>query len=122
MSADERKVRKLQRRHIEEDQLTRDNGLKHLLSTYEGRRLYWLILEDCGVFRNPFTGNALSTAFNAGEQNVGQKLLAHLMNTSPQVFPVMQKESADVHRNRTADAAKLGSEYDTYGADDPDDV
>lgn len=112
MSTDERKVRKLQRRHIDEDQLARDNGLKHLLSTYEGRRLYWLLLEDCGVFRNPFTGNALSTSFNAGEQNVGQKLLAHLMGAAPEFFSKMQQESADVYRKRTSDADKFRADDD----------
>jgi hypothetical protein len=107
MSAEERKVRKLQRKHIEENLRDRDGGLKHLLTTYEGRRFYWLLLEDCGVFRNPFTGNALSTSFNAGEQNVGQKLLAHLMQTAPAAFQKMQQENAAVVERHRAEAANF---------------
>lgn len=122
MSADERKVRKLQRKHIEEDRRAREEGLRSLLQTYEGRRYFWLLLEDCGVFRNPFTGNALTTSFNAGEQNVGQKLLAHLIQTAPETFTVMQKENADAQRHRAADAERLRAAFDSDSADDADDA
>jgi hypothetical protein len=117
MSADERKVRKLQERHAEQDQKDRDEGLRHLLSSYAGRRYFWLLLEQCGVFRNPFNGNALATAFAAGEQNVGQRLLAHLMETEAEAFSILQKENVNVRNLRAADADRLRAAFDA-GTDD----
>lgn len=103
----ERQIRRLQQRHTEEDALARATGLKHLLSTADGRRFVWLFLADCGVNRNPFSNNALSTSFNCGELNVGQKLLAEITVADPDAFLVMQKENVSVERSRTADANRV---------------
>ena len=105
--ASERQTRRLQSRHAREDEDAWNNGLKHALATPQGRRMIWLLLAECGIFRNPFSNNALSTCFAAGEQNVGQRLLAKITTTHPELYLTMQKENLDAERERNADAAKL---------------
>lgn len=115
------RARRLQRRYEKQDAAARENGLRLLLSTADGRRFAWLFLADCGVFRNPFNGNALNTAFAAGELNIGQRLLAEITETAPEQFLLMQKENLDAERSRrdAANAAIDGGD-DTDGANADD--
>lgn len=45
-----------------------------VLATDEGRRVVWTILSHCGLFRNPYTGNA-HTNYQCGQQAVAQWIL-----------------------------------------------
>lgn len=116
------RARRLQHRYEQRDAIARENGLRLLLSTADGRRFVWLFLADCGVFRNPFTGNALNTAFAAGELNVGQRLLAEITEAAPEQFLLMQKENLDAERSRrdAASAATDSDGADANGADSDD--
>ena len=114
----EKQVQKLQKRHLREDEMTWQDGIKLVMSTQQGRRMVWLFLAECGVFRNPATANALSTQFACGEMNVGQRLLARITELAPDAFLVMQKESIDVGHTRTTDAATI-AERDTASYSDP---
>lgn len=51
------------------------DDLKSILATKEGRRVIWRFLERTGIYRNPFSGNQESTAFNCGMLSVGQWVL-----------------------------------------------
>jgi hypothetical protein len=50
-------------------------------------------LRRCGVFRNPWTANALVTAFACGEMNIGQEVLADITRLVPDYFATMLKEN-----------------------------
>ena len=117
MAAPEKKIRRLQDKHAREDRQHRENGLKQLIASFDGRRLLWLLLEDARVFGQPFSNNALETAFRCGEQNFGQRLLADITETAPDAFLVMLKENRDVNERRTADLASSGTDT-YYGAGD----
>jgi len=108
MAPNDRKIRNIENAHTREDQTRRDNGLKYLLKTPDGRRFLWLHLQDCRCFSQPFAENALTTAFNCGEKNAGQRLLDHLTAIDPDAFLVMMKENQDAQRARSAelDAAR----------------
>lgn len=97
--------------------LRRDNFVSAALEHREGREyLYWL-LELCGVGRNPFSGNALTTAFSCGELNVGQRIQAHIIEISPAGFLKMlgEKEEERINAVRSTEldtAAGTDSESD----------
>lgn len=69
-----------------------DEALGEFLKTVAGRRWFKKILEDCHIFQNPFSDDALKTAFSCGEMNVGQKLLVNFMRVAPNLYIQMMKE------------------------------
>src|SRR4051812_28301611 len=64
------------------------------------RRLLWWLLEVGRVGVQPYTGNALATAFACGELNVGQRILDRITSVSPDGYVNMMKEMADARRER----------------------
>jgi hypothetical protein len=52
----------------------------------EGKRVVLWLLEQCGVYRNAFTGNADATNERLGEINIGLKLISKLHEVSPSEY------------------------------------
>lgn len=65
--------------------------VKLIMSTREGRRFMWRLLDFCGVYRNSFTGNS-ETFFKEGQRNVGLMLLGEIHEHCPDGFLTMLKE------------------------------
>lgn len=63
-----------------------------VLSSVEGRRFYWRMLERCGIHKSSFTGNN-TTFFNEGERNIGLLLLADLEEADPDAYVKCLKEA-----------------------------
>ena len=95
---DERKEKAdLKRRRAYERQrkLRIDGCVAALLSHRDGREyLYWL-LEMGQIGHQPFTANALTTAFNCGSLNIGQQILAHIIEVAPDGYLKMLKEKQE---------------------------
>lgn len=65
-----------------------------VLSTPEGRRFYWRIMEKCGLHRSSFgQGSTNTICFNEGERNIGLLLLADLEEADPQAYVKCLSES-----------------------------
>lgn len=94
-------------------QLRRDNFVKAAVTTREGREyIYWL-LELGKMGRNPYSGNALSTAFACGELNVGQQIQAHLIEIAPNAFLEMLSEKEEERLNAIRPDTDTDSESDS---------
>ena len=66
-----------------------------VLCDRQGRLVVWDILEQCGVYRSTFTGNAHGT-FLEGQRQIGLWMLAERIAAhSPRTFPQMQLEAAE---------------------------
>lgn len=76
-------------------QRQKEDDLVALLSTKSGRRFYWNLLCECGIFTESFTGNS-TTFFNEGKRAVGLRLLADVNDFAPESYPLMLKESREV--------------------------
>jgi len=110
---------KAQKRHNQrlaliqrQSRLRRDNFVRAAVETREGREyLYWL-LELGKMGQNPYTSNALSTAFACGELNVGQQIQAHIIEIVPNAFLKMlaEKEEERLNAERSADDTDTGSD------------
>lgn len=97
-----------------ERRLRIDEFVKASMGLPQGREFFWWLLELTRIGRNPFTGNALSTAFNSGELNVGQQIQSHLMEVAPADYLKMLTERQEKQDDRTdADPSS-----DDDGADD----
>lgn len=68
------------------------NDLKFLLSTDQGRRFLWKLLNKCGIFRVSFTGSS-QTFFLEGERNIGLYVLDLIMQADPDAYTKMYVQS-----------------------------
>lgn len=72
--------------------------VQFVLSSIEGRRLYWRMMVSTGIFKSSFTGNN-TTFFNEGERNVGLRMLNDMNEADPEAYLKCLKEA------KQADAA-----------------
>lgn len=68
-------------------------GLQDCLASENGRTFIWAVLSECRPFANAFTGNALTTAFNTGQQSIGQSLLHRITEDFPNAYMKMMQEN-----------------------------
>ncbi len=100
---DERQIKNAVKRSKEwkvSDELQINKAITTLLDMREGRRFLWWLLEIGQIGNQPFVPNALSTSFNCGQLNVGQQVLARLIDVDAAGYVQMQKEQADERRDR----------------------
>jgi hypothetical protein len=64
---------------------------KQVVSTKEGRRFIWRLLEEAGVYRSSFTGTS-QTFFLEGQRNMGLLLIREIHEICPDVYTTMLKE------------------------------
>lgn len=94
------------RRDEKKDKQDRDNAVQALLGTGQGRRyVYWLLEITKAIGVNPFAADSHVTAFHCGEQNVGQQIMAHVIEVDADRFLLMLKEQEE--RKVKEDAAPL---------------
>lgn len=88
--ADKERVRKkaLQERLSRRTELS---DVATILGTRAGRRFFWRLITECGIFKSSFTGNN-TTFFNEGMRNVGLKFLADSQEF-PDMYLLMMRES-----------------------------
>lgn len=96
---------RIRSKHAHLDWLAQEQGLSQVLSTYEGRRFMWWLIGEGRVFHNAFTSNALSTSYNCGVQEVGQKILSRIIAHDPQAYVRMFNENADLELRIEAEVA-----------------
>lgn len=107
------------------EKLNIDKACEGLLSTREGRHYLWWLLRIGRVGSQPFTNNALATSFGCGELNVGQQILAHIIEVDPAGYALMIQEKAnddrewrDLNRSRNDDRAAGDYGDSETGSDD----
>lgn len=117
---DEAKARLIGRKQAEwatQDERDQNEAIAALLNTYIGRRCLWWLLQIGRVGTQPFDKDDRVTAFQCGELNVGQQVLARMMEVDPTGFVKMQQENANVHTEREHQLDALLDEPRTGGGD-----
>jgi hypothetical protein len=102
--ADKEKVRK---KGLKE-RLDRRNELSDIaviLGTRSGRRFFWRLLTQCGIFRSSMTGNN-TTFFNEGRRDVGLHFLADSQEF-PEQYLMMMRESREPEVKEKEDGPKM---------------
>jgi len=85
----------LEEQEAQRQRLQELDDYKWLMGHKQGRRLVRQWLADAGVYRNPFNHSGSVTAFNCGQLNAGQRLLAKVMEFAPEAYLVLLKEHAN---------------------------
>lgn len=109
-----------------------DNAVAKCLKGKEGRRFLWWLLQIGKVNQQPFTMDARTTAFNCGELNVGNQILARITQVQPAGYLQMQEENLNEYNARVrADTSRSDAgpgpdssagRYDTGADSGPDTV
>ena len=84
------------------EKIARENeevDVKWLMSNKRGRRVVWRLLEQSGVYRLSFNSNSMTMAFNEGQRNFGNRMLAMIHALCPELYPTMVKEATQNVRN-----------------------
>jgi len=80
--------------------------LSWLMSSKRGRRFMWRLLDLAGVTRISFDQNALKMAFNEGQRNYGNRVLAWILTDCPEQYLQMLKEQANGRSDGSGDNNK----------------
>lgn len=84
----------LARKKYSRKKANRLHVIKALMDLPQGRAWMYDLLEFCHIYHTPFVaGQPDSSAFRAGEQNVGQKILSDVVEANPDAYMQMCKES-----------------------------
>lgn len=70
------------------------SDIRFIIKSPEGRRFYWRLMSDAGVFRRSFNGDTVGTMFNEGRRSLGLDILNDLLEAKPAAFSEMQQEYA----------------------------
>jgi hypothetical protein len=114
---------RLRARWLKEDKAAIDAAFGALLQHNGGRKMLWWLLQIGRVGQQPFSNNALQTAFACGELNVGQQVLDRITSVSPEGYLEMMKEMADERTQRDtalADARTSGAAESYADSAEPD--
>jgi hypothetical protein len=71
-------------REVELQKAQSEADFKWLMADPRGRRIARRLLEQSGIWRLSYTGDAISTAFHEGERNGGLRLMAGLLQAAPE--------------------------------------
>lgn len=91
----DRKRLKDQQKAVKAESDAVDIVLKDLLARKDGRLFIWWVLTITNHGQQPFSANALTTAFNCGVFNVGQQVLARILDIDAQGYVKMLQDRAE---------------------------
>jgi hypothetical protein len=89
------------------------SDLTAVLSTPEGRRFVWDLLDDkAGTFGPSFVGEPHATSYNEGRRSVGLGLLVRCQQYAPDLYvQALQEQLAEARaRQATQDAAEVAAQ------------
>ncbi len=91
-SAEEEDLRQAKTR---QEQLRRQekDDFRRVMSSMQGRRLVWRLLERCGIYRTSFTGESSTTFFNEGRRNIGLWVTDEIFESCPEAHNQMTSEN-----------------------------
>ncbi len=103
---------KAEHRHAAEDEEARQRVFAALLQHDDGKVfLWWLLSIGRAIGSQPYTNNALATSFNCGQLDVGNQILAELIDSTDSGFADLMKEMHSVRRQRDAELAAARTDY-----------
>lgn len=88
-------------------------AFKAVLATGPGKRVLFWLLEQAGIYRDPFGGTDQATNYTLGQQSIGRKLMAMLDQIDPRAYPQLLIDVADEEAMARAARAAAAEKEDT---------
>lgn len=92
--SDARQVKE-RNRELKRAEQDRMRTIRWLMSTKDGRKWVWDLLEKAHVNSSSFATNALITAHNEGERNIGLWVMADVTTFAPDHYVLMLSENSN---------------------------
>ena len=89
-----------------------DDAFRAILSTDEGKRVLFWVLEQAAIYRDPFGGNSETTKYGVGSQSVGRRLIQRLDQIDARLYPRLLLDMADMREMERAAAQNEGNDDD----------
>lgn len=70
-------------------------AFKAVIATGAGKRVLFWILEQAGIYRDPFGGTDQATNYTLGQQSIGRKVMGMLDQIDPRAYPQLLIDVAD---------------------------
>jgi hypothetical protein len=83
---------KIAQKAAKQSERARTDYTKHIMASENGRAWMLDLLTTSHIFACSHSGNALQTAFNEGERNVGLQILNLIMQACPDHYVTMMQE------------------------------
>lgn len=87
-----------------------DADLLAFLSSSQGRRLFWRILEQAGLWNSSYVESPTGTAYNEGRRSVALALMMEAQRVTPELYARALREQLDALAIDTADAKQPAEE------------
>jgi len=78
-----------------ERQKQNDDDMRVLLSSPSGRRLFWRLLTQSGLYSSSYAESPTATAFNEGRRSVGLALLVEAQRVDAARYALALREQLD---------------------------
>lgn len=91
-ASNEQQVKRAGQRAKDLERQKKDD-LATILTTPQGRRFVWDMLEFCGIYKDSFTGNS-TTFYNEGRRSVGLWLLSEIAKAKPEALLEMMRANS----------------------------
>ena len=119
-AADRKSVRKKEKA-ARQAELRRQQVVRELMSTRDGREWVWDKIADCGVFSKVSIGDPHMLAMFTGHRNAGVDLLNEVMLFCPDNFILAMRENNERHApsdtDRRSDGDDSGAREEDIGDD-----
>lgn len=93
-----------------ERQKQNDDDMRVLLSSPAGRRFFFRILTQSGLYSSSYAESPTATAYNEGRRSVGLALMQEAQRVDPARYGVALREQLDAAELDARDAAKPAPE------------
>jgi hypothetical protein len=103
----QRKIEALEKKWEEFDLTEIREAIQFLASNRRGQKLLWRILQLGRVNTQPMAADPYATAFNCGELNVGNGVLALILDANPQIYLSMMQENEHEWSARRAELDRV---------------
>lgn len=81
-----------------------EKTIQELTQSHPGRAFLWWLLQLGRVNIQPFSSSPEKTAFNCGELNVGNQILAKIIEVTPEGYLTMMKEKQNERNTLNTDS------------------
>lgn len=86
-----------------------DAYLSEMMKSYGDRFVVWEFLGWCRVFESIMETSA-RVYYNSGQQDLGHKLMAKVIEVSPEAYLTMQREAMDREKKKSEPKRKVQSD------------
>lgn len=78
-----------------EKQQQNDDDMRVLLSSPAGRRFFWRVLTQSGLYSSSYAESPTATAYNEGRRSIGLALMQEAQRVDPARYAVALREQLD---------------------------